>query len=127
MKSMILNINENAGARHLCFTGLTVCCIQAVHARAGKVPQRSGINAALLLLAFAGMCSASRAGVIENGQLAWRWDQSSGQIHPAQLTCEPNGPGLALSGECFQLILADAKVLKSSDFKLLEPAKIEPL
>src|SRR5262249_27136594 len=46
---------------------------------------------------------------------------------PVQLDCKPNGPSLALSGECFELLLADGDILKSSDFKLLESPKIEAL
>ena len=67
--------------------------------------------------------SAGRAGGIggslENEAISWHWRLADGTLRPAQVVDKLNGKALPLTGECFQLKLADGATLKASDFKLV--------
>jgi hypothetical protein len=83
-----------------------------------------------LLSALAAMTAqgeAPRENALENGKVAWHWQQAAEQFRPVSFSSEPHGPALALDKEYFQLALADGKILKSSDFKVVRPPGIEHL
>ncbi len=64
---------------------------------------------------------------LENRSLAWVWKVENGHLQPVSLTDKFSGETRPLSGECFQLVLGDGTVLKSSDFKLDGPPEVEKL
>ncbi|HZT23036.1 MAG TPA: enterotoxin [Verrucomicrobiae bacterium] len=84
----------------------------------------------LAVLLCGGLVRAASAAVgkrLENRSLAWVWKVENGHLQPVSLTDKFSGETRPLSGECFQLVLGDGTVLKSSDFKLDGPPEVEKL
>ncbi|HEY3761497.1 MAG TPA: enterotoxin [Verrucomicrobiae bacterium] len=66
-------------------------------------------------------------GKLENSAIAWSWQMANGKLQPLQITDKLNGGTVNLTGECFQLVLSNDVVLKSSDFKMDGPPSEESL
>jgi hypothetical protein len=83
----------------------------------------------VLLLPFVASAAfaAESSGQLENKAIAWSWRVVDGQLQPVSVADKLNGGTLPLSGECFQLVLGDGTVLKSSDFKLFGSPEVEKL
>jgi hypothetical protein len=62
---------------------------------------------------------------LENDAIGFQWRLADGMPHPALLQDKLNGVSFPLNGECFQLVLGDGTVLKTSDFALTAPVKLE--
>ncbi len=75
--------------------------------------------------------AASHAGEIggklENKSIAWQWLLADGKLQAVSLEDKLNGGILKLSGDCFQLILGDGQLVKSSDFTLMGTPELESL
>jgi hypothetical protein len=71
--------------------------------------------------------AAQISGRLANKFIAWNWQVADGQLHPVSVEDKLNGGAIALDGDCFQVMLGDGTVLKSSNLDLLAPPKIEPL
>jgi hypothetical protein len=66
-------------------------------------------------------------GQLENTAIAWHWQFVDGKLRPAEVDDKLNGVKLPLGGDCFELVLGDGTVLKSSDFTLAGTPVIEDL
>ncbi|HTL74261.1 MAG TPA: alpha-N-acetylglucosaminidase TIM-barrel domain-containing protein [bacterium] len=53
---------------------------------------------------------------LENKSIAWECRSLDGKLQPVSVGDKLNGKTLPLSGDCFELVLGDGTVLKSSDF-----------
>jgi len=78
-----------------------------------------------LLLATAR--AAEPSGEIENKVIAWNWNIADAKLRPTRVDDKVNGGSLPLTGEEFQIVLADGTILKSSDFKLTDSPRLEPV
>jgi hypothetical protein len=89
----------------------------------------------LAVIVFAVVLSATASttgtgqlnGRLENNSIAWTWEVSEGVLQSVSVEDKLNGNTIALGGDCFQVVLGDRTVLKSSDLKLLAPPKAESL
>jgi len=85
----------------------------------------------IILLAFSATASTTGAeqlsGRLANNSIAWNWQVSGGELQSVSVEDKLNGGAIALGGDCFQVVLGDGTVLKSSDLKLLTPPKVEAL
>ena len=84
------------------------------------------------LLSVGAVCVAGAAAQADKWQLsnkdiACEWRLADGTLQPTRVEDKINRETLELGGECFRLVLGDGTVLKSSDFKLDAPPKIESL
>lgn len=75
---------------------------------------------------FAGV-AAENQGTLENKAVAWSWRVEGGKLHSLSVHDKLNDKTLPLAGECFQVVLGDGTVLKSSDFTLIEGPRTETL
>ncbi|HEV2329445.1 MAG TPA: enterotoxin [Verrucomicrobiae bacterium] len=88
---------------------------------------------AAIVFALAFSVTASTAGAdqlggsLANKSIAWNWEVSGGELQSVSVEDKLNGGTIALGGDCFQVVLGDGTVLKSSDLKLLAPPKVEAL
>lgn len=93
-----------------------------------KKPFLRGI---IVLLASTVLAFGSRAdqlnGKIANNSIAWNWQATGGELHSVSVEDKLDGRTLEFDGECFEVVLGDGTVLKSSDLKLLAPPKQESL
>jgi hypothetical protein len=71
--------------------------------------------------------AADDSGTLENKAIAWHWHLGDQKLQPARLEDKINGGSLELTGECFQILLANGHAIKASDFTLLEAPKVESL
>ena len=71
--------------------------------------------------------AAEISGRLENKSIAWSWRVAGGKLQPVRVDDKLNGGVLPLGGECFQLVLGDGTILKSSDFKLEGSPMVEKL
>lgn len=79
-----------------------------------------------LALLSALACRAEDQGNLENRAIDWQWHWASGQL-TSVLSNNVDGTSLATHGECFELLLGDGRILRASDFKLVNPPKTEDL
>lgn len=92
--------------------------------RDGAVPMKS-----ILAILFLSLVSARAAQVeyacsqLANQFIAWHWQVTDGKFQRFRVEDKSNGGMLSLSGNGFEVILADGTVLKSSDFNLNGPPK----
>jgi len=71
----------------------------------------------LTLVLLAGLAvRAEDQGILEDQALAWRWNLAGNHLS-ASLENKADGTRLELSGECFQLLLGDSRVVKAADFQ----------
>ena len=66
-------------------------------------------------------------GRLANNSIGWSWQVTDGELHSVSVEDKLDGRTIARGGDCFQVVLGDGTVLKSSDLKLLAPPKLEPL
>lgn len=71
--------------------------------------------------------AAGITGHLENQSIAWNWRLADGKLRAVRLDDKLNGISLPFDGECFQLVLSNETVLKSSDFTLTGAPKMEIL
>jgi hypothetical protein len=71
--------------------------------------------------------AADTAASLENQDIAWSWRFENGKLHAVSVEDKLNAKTLPLTGECFQLILGDGTVLKSSEFELVAPPETQSL
>lgn len=64
---------------------------------------------------------------LEDESIAWRGELIGGRLQPTRLDDKLNRNNLALTGECFRLVLGDGTVLKASDFQIQGAPRIETL
>jgi hypothetical protein len=83
------------------------------------------ILAAIIATTF--FCGAQIPATLENKSVTFHWSAQNGKLRPTGIDDKVNGSSLALGDECFCIELGDGTILKSSDFKLLAPPRIEPL
>ena len=69
----------------------------------------------------------SDAGQIENQSVEWQWRLAGGKFKSFRFGDKLDGKCLFLSGNCFQVVLSDGSLIKSSDFKLDGVPKVEQL
>lgn len=82
----------------------------------------------ILLLASMNLAVAGPlSGRLENDAIAWNWRIAEGELQSVSIKDKLNGTTIPLNGECFELVLGDGSILKSSDFKLTTPPVIEKL
>lgn len=67
------------------------------------------------------------AGQLENKAITWNWRVENGKLQPVSVDDKLNDKTLLLTGDCFELVLGDGTVLKSSDFQLDSAPAIETL
>ena len=86
---------------------------------------------ALLCLFAVSFSFVSRAAqpnaVLANESIAWSWRVDHQKLQPLSLEDKLNHETLPLSGDCFQIVLGDGTVLKSSDLQLDGTPKVESL
>jgi len=87
------------------------------------------LNLIVTLLSFATLAAlaADTSGTLENKAVAWHWRVTGGKLRPTKVDDKLNGKALSLDGECFQVVLGDGAVLKSSSLTLAEAPRIEAL
>ncbi len=66
-------------------------------------------------------------GEIKDDSIAWHWQLAGGKFQSFQADDRVNGGTLLFSGNCYELVLGDGTVLKSSDFQLDGVPKIQKL
>ena len=71
-------------------------------------------------------CSAQDHGILENGDIAWRWNLTQDRL-TSTLEAKDGGAAIDLTSPEFQLTLRDGTTLKASDFKLATKARTEKL
>ena len=79
---------------------------------------KSIIISLLLSLGVSAGHAGQISGQLETRTIAWHWHLVDGKFQPAEVDDKLNGTALNLTGECFQLVLDDGKIMKASDFKL---------
>ncbi|HUA64493.1 MAG TPA: enterotoxin [Alphaproteobacteria bacterium] len=85
------------------------------------------------IIGLAISASASELGVgllsgrLANNAIAWNWRVAGGELQSVSLEDKLDGRAIPLDGDCFQVMLGDGAVLKSSGLKLLAVPKLEPL
>ena len=67
------------------------------------------------------------SGRLANSFIAWKWQVNDGELESVSVEDKLNGRTIELGGDCFQVVLGDGTVLKSSNLKVLAPPKLEPL
>jgi hypothetical protein len=66
--------------------------------------------------------------VLENNALAFTWDTSSGRIAPRHVKDKLSAETLSLRDtECFQLIMADGRIIKSKDMEIVGEPELRNL
>ena len=71
-------------------------------------------------------CQAQDHGILENGDIAWRWSLTQDRL-TSTLEAKDGGATIDLTSPEFQLTLGDGTTLTASDFKLATPARTEKL
>ncbi len=83
---------------------------------------------AILLLASINLAIANpSSGQLANDAVAWNWRVADGELQSISIEDKLDGRTIPLDGECFELVLGDGTLLKSSDFKLILPPVVEKL
>src|SRR5690348_17129927 len=85
---------------------------------------------ALSLFAALAPCTSRAADpneILADKAIAWSWRVDNQKLHPLALEDKLNDKSLPLMGECFQIVLGDGTVLKSSDLQLDGTPKVESL
>lgn len=72
----------------------------------------------ILATAFILGCHAQDSGRLENDDITWQWNWSSGKLS-STLKNKADGVTLAIQSEPFQLVLGDGQIVKASDLKLV--------
>ena len=89
------------------------------------------LNGAIVLLALSITASRVEAGqlrgTLANNSIAWNWQVTDGELQSVSVEDKLDGRKIPLGGDCFQVVLGDGTVLRSSNIKLLAPPKIESL
>lgn len=88
---------------------------------------RSTALCCLIVIPFLASHAAPASGQLANKSIAWNWQVDNNKLQPVSVTDKLNGKTLPLTGDCFELILGDGTVLKSSDFQLVGLPKIEAI
>src|SRR5690242_10488063 len=81
----------------------------------------------LIAAPFIASHAATTSGQLTDKSIAWNWQIENGKLQPVSVTDKLNDKTLPLTGDCFELILGDGTVLKSSDFQLDGTPKVETL
>ena len=80
----------------------------------------------VLMLLSGWVCRAQDSGKLENRNVIWQWDLSSGRL-ASIFNDKASGISFTNHSECFQLVLGDDKTIKASDFKLAGAPRTEKL
>jgi hypothetical protein len=81
----------------------------------------------LLLAILPDQAAEKFDGQLSNNAIAWCWHWADGKFQNFRFDDKLNDGELNLAGDAFQLVLDDGTILKSSDFTILAPPKIEKL
>jgi hypothetical protein len=85
------------------------------------------LGAILFLASFDLAVGRPLNGQLANNAIAFNWRVAHGDFQTISVEDKLNGGRIPLDGECFELVLSNDSVLKSSDFTLLAPPAIERL